>query len=171
MVSRNLTKTQTPALTGPTAANNAPVPASAVALRYAWLPVPLLLTGIIVGRLLGLRGSCECPALTLVLSFTFYTLVSLGTLYLIGRRFIVPPCRCRSRAVAPARVPGEIPLPGSRLRLHPGRTLVHPAGGARSLVPGLLHPGPRRYAGALLRAQRGHHAGRKFRHVRCGRNE
>jgi hypothetical protein len=56
--------------------------------RLAWLPIPLLLAAIIAARLAGLRGSYESDSLLLVLSFTFYTLVSLGTLYLIGRSFL-----------------------------------------------------------------------------------
>ena len=56
--------------------------------RLAWLPIPLLLAAIIAARLAGPRESYESQALLLVLSFTFYTLVSLGTLYLIGRSFL-----------------------------------------------------------------------------------
>ncbi len=56
--------------------------------RSAWLPIPLLLAAIIAARLAGLRDTYESHALLLVLSFTFYTLVSLGTLYLIGRSFL-----------------------------------------------------------------------------------
>ena len=56
--------------------------------RFAWLPVPLLLAAIIAARVAGLRESYENEALRLVLSFTFYTLVSLGTLFLIGRSFL-----------------------------------------------------------------------------------
>ena len=56
--------------------------------RLAWLPIPLLLTAIIVARLAGLHDSYEYDTLRLVLSVTFYTLVSLGTLYLIGRSFL-----------------------------------------------------------------------------------
>ena len=54
----------------------------------AWLPVPLLLAAIIAARAAGLREAYENDALRLVLSFTFYTLVSLGTLFLIGRSFL-----------------------------------------------------------------------------------
>ena len=43
---------------------------------------------IIVGRVAGLSESYRSETLTLVLSFTFYTLVSLGTLFLIGRSFL-----------------------------------------------------------------------------------
>jgi PAS domain S-box-containing protein len=57
--------------------------------RWAWLPIPLLLLAIIAGRIAGLRGSYESHTLMLVLSFTFYTLVSLGTLFIIGRSFLV----------------------------------------------------------------------------------
>jgi PAS domain S-box-containing protein len=56
--------------------------------RLAWLPIPLLLAAIIAARMAGLRDTYESQALLLVLSFTFYTLVSLGTLYLIGRSFL-----------------------------------------------------------------------------------
>jgi hypothetical protein len=56
--------------------------------RLAWLPVPLLLTAIIVLRAAGLSGSYRAETLTLILSFVFYTLVSLGTLFLIGRSFL-----------------------------------------------------------------------------------
>ena len=56
--------------------------------RLAWLPIPLLLAAIIAARMAGLRDSYESHTLLLVLSFTFYTLVSLGTLYLIGRSFL-----------------------------------------------------------------------------------
>src|SRR5208283_5834488 len=54
----------------------------------AWLPIPLLLAAIIVARAAGLSESYRSEALTLILSFTFYTLVSLGTLFLIGRSFL-----------------------------------------------------------------------------------
>ncbi len=56
--------------------------------RLAWLPIPLLLAAIIAARLVGLRDTYESHTLLLVLSLTFYTLVSLGTLYLIGRSFL-----------------------------------------------------------------------------------
>ena len=56
--------------------------------RLAWLPIPLLLAAIIAARMAGLHGTYESHALLLVLSFTFYTLVSVGTLYLIGRSFL-----------------------------------------------------------------------------------
>jgi signal transduction histidine kinase len=56
--------------------------------RLAWLPIPLLLAAIIAARMMGLSDTYESRALLLVLSFTFYTLVSLGTLYLIGRSFL-----------------------------------------------------------------------------------
>ena len=56
--------------------------------RFAWLPVPLLLAAIIAARVAGLSESYENDTLRLVLSFTFYTLVSLGTLFLIGRSFL-----------------------------------------------------------------------------------
>ena len=56
--------------------------------RLAWLSIPILLVAIIAARVAGLRESYESHALLLVLSFTFYTLVSLGTLYLIGRSFL-----------------------------------------------------------------------------------
>jgi PAS domain S-box-containing protein len=56
--------------------------------RLAWVPIALLLAAIIAARMAGLRGSYESHTLLLVLSFIFYTLVSLGTLYLIGRSFL-----------------------------------------------------------------------------------
>jgi hypothetical protein len=56
--------------------------------RLAWLPIPLLLAAIIAARLAGLRDTYESHTLLLFLSFIFYTLVSLGTLYLIGRSFL-----------------------------------------------------------------------------------
>ena len=54
----------------------------------AWIPLPLLLAAIIVARLAGWRQSWESPSLTLALSFTFYTVVSLATLYIVGRNFL-----------------------------------------------------------------------------------
>ena len=57
-------------------------------LRLAWLPIPLLVAAIIAARVAGLRESYMSEALRLVLSFTFYTLVSLGTLVLVGRSFL-----------------------------------------------------------------------------------
>jgi len=48
----------------------------------------LFLAAIIGARAAGLRGSYESHTLTLALSFTFYTLVSLGTLFLIARSFL-----------------------------------------------------------------------------------
>jgi len=56
--------------------------------RMAWLPIPLLLAAIIAARLAGLRESYQSHALLLALSVVFYTLFSLGTLYLIGRSFL-----------------------------------------------------------------------------------
>jgi PAS domain S-box-containing protein len=56
--------------------------------RLAWLPIPLLLASIIAARMAGLNDSYEFNTLRLLLSVTFYTLVSLGTLYLIGRSFL-----------------------------------------------------------------------------------
>ncbi len=57
--------------------------------RVAWLPILLLLAAIIAARIAGLSESYRSDTLTLILSFVFYTLVSLGTLYLIGRSFLV----------------------------------------------------------------------------------
>ncbi len=54
----------------------------------AWLPIPVLLAAIIAARAAGLSEPHESRTLTLILSFTFYTLVSLGTLILIGRSFL-----------------------------------------------------------------------------------
>ena len=56
--------------------------------RLAWLPILLLLAAIIVARVAGLNESYKSETLTLVLSFIFYTFVSLGTLFLIGRSFL-----------------------------------------------------------------------------------
>ena len=56
--------------------------------RYAWLPIPLLLAAIIAARTAGWSRSYEADTLRLILSFIFYTLASLGTLYLIGRSFL-----------------------------------------------------------------------------------
>ena len=47
--------------------------------RFAWLPIPILLAAILAGRAAGLRESYESDALRLVVSFAFYTLVSLET--------------------------------------------------------------------------------------------
>lgn len=57
--------------------------------RLAWLPIPLLLAAIIAARVAGLNDIYESQTLLLLLNFTFYTLVSLSTLYLIGRSFLV----------------------------------------------------------------------------------
>ncbi len=56
--------------------------------RFAWLPVPLLVAAILAARAAGLNESYQNEVLRLILSFTFYTLVSLGTLFLIGRSFL-----------------------------------------------------------------------------------
>ena len=56
--------------------------------RLAWLPIPLLAAAIIAGRVAGLRESYTSETLTLLLSITFYTLVSVGILFLIGRSFL-----------------------------------------------------------------------------------
>ncbi len=56
--------------------------------RLAWLPIPLLAAAIIVARAAGLSESSMSEPLRLVLSFAFYTLVSLGALFLIGRSFL-----------------------------------------------------------------------------------
>jgi len=56
--------------------------------RLAWLPILLLLAAIIAARVAGLSESYKADTLRLVLSFMFYTLVSLGTLFLIGRSFL-----------------------------------------------------------------------------------
>jgi len=56
--------------------------------NLSFIPIPLLLAAIIAARLAGLRDTYESHTLLLVLSLTFYTLVSLGTLYLIGRSFL-----------------------------------------------------------------------------------
>ena len=54
----------------------------------AWLPILLLLAAIVVGRAAGLSESYTSEPLRLVLSLVFYTLVPLGTLFLIGRGFL-----------------------------------------------------------------------------------
>ena len=51
-------------------------------------PFRCWLAAIIVGRAAGLSESYHSEPLRLVLSFIFYTLVSLGTLFLIGRSFL-----------------------------------------------------------------------------------
>lgn len=56
--------------------------------RFAWLPIPLLAAAIIVARAAGLSESYTSEPLTLILSFAFYTLVTLGTIFLIGRGFL-----------------------------------------------------------------------------------
>ena len=56
--------------------------------RLAWLPIPLLAGAVIIGRAAGLDESYKSETLTLLLSFIFYTLVSLGTVFLIGRSFL-----------------------------------------------------------------------------------
>ena len=66
----------------------AAIPFAARVLHLAWLPIPVLLAAILLFRAAGLGGSYEPHTLRLVLSFTFYTLVSLGTLFLIGRSFL-----------------------------------------------------------------------------------
>ena len=70
-------------------------------LRLAWLPIPLLAAAIIIARAEGLSESYTSEALTLVLSVTFYTLVSLGTLFLVGTEF--PGVRCAGTAAAGVR--------------------------------------------------------------------
>jgi PAS domain S-box-containing protein len=55
---------------------------------WAWLPVPVLLAAILVARAAGLQEVYEADALRLALSVTFYTLVSVGTLFLVGRSFL-----------------------------------------------------------------------------------
>ncbi len=57
--------------------------------RLAWLPILLLLVAIIATRVAGLGESYRSETLMLILGFIFYTLLSLGTLYLIGRSFLI----------------------------------------------------------------------------------
>ncbi len=71
-----------------TAASSRPDSRRSLCHRLAWLPIPLLLAAIIAGRAAGWRESYQYDGVRLVLSFIFYTLVSLGTLYLIGRSFL-----------------------------------------------------------------------------------
>ena len=54
----------------------------------AWLPIPLLAAAIVIGRVADLSESYTSEHLTLVLSSTFYSMVPLGTLFLIGRGFM-----------------------------------------------------------------------------------
>jgi hypothetical protein len=54
----------------------------------AWVPLLLLLAAIIAARVAGLHQPHDLPTLRLVISFVFYTLVSLGTLFVIGRNFL-----------------------------------------------------------------------------------
>ena len=55
---------------------------------WAWLPIPLLLAVIVIARVTGWHEPHDLPTFRLVLSFAFYTLVSLGTLFLFGRGFV-----------------------------------------------------------------------------------
>ena len=71
-----------------TAASSRPDSRRSLCHRLALAARPLLLAAIIAARAAGLRESYENDGLRLVLSFTFYTLVSLGTLFLIGRSFL-----------------------------------------------------------------------------------
>src|SRR5512140_3914487 len=68
------------------AAEGTNVPGSAG--RLAWLPIPVLLIAILAARLAGANEPHDLPTLRLVLSFVFYTVVSLGTLLLVGRSFL-----------------------------------------------------------------------------------
>ncbi len=54
----------------------------------AWLPALLLLAAIVVLRAAGLSGAYEWRGVRLLLDFCLYTLVSLGTVYLLGRSFL-----------------------------------------------------------------------------------
>ena len=56
--------------------------------HLAWLPVPLLMATIIVARIMGLNESHRAETLTLLLGFVFYTLTSLGAIFLVGRSFL-----------------------------------------------------------------------------------
>lgn len=56
-------------------------------LWIARIPVPLLLAAIVAARATGLRETYASPNLMLILSFIFYTLVSLGTLFLSDEGF------------------------------------------------------------------------------------
>jgi PAS domain S-box-containing protein len=56
--------------------------------RYAWLPIPLLLAAMIGLRAAGLREIYNFPVLEPLTHLIFYTTVSLGTLFFIGRSFL-----------------------------------------------------------------------------------
>ena len=56
--------------------------------RLAGVSILLLLVAIVSCRLAGLNGVYQYAALRLFLSSTFYTLVALGTLVLVGRSFL-----------------------------------------------------------------------------------
>ena len=56
--------------------------------RLAWLPIPLILAAIVIARAAGMSQSYQNEALRLIFSFSFYTVVSLATLFLIGRSFL-----------------------------------------------------------------------------------
>lgn len=55
---------------------------------YVWLPIPILMLAIIVAKTAGLHESYKSETLTLFLSSIFYTLVSVGILFLVGRSFL-----------------------------------------------------------------------------------
>jgi PAS domain S-box-containing protein len=57
-------------------------------VRLAWLPIPILLAAVIAARATGLQEIYQFETLRLVFDFTFYTLVSVGTLILVGRSFL-----------------------------------------------------------------------------------
>ncbi len=57
-------------------------------IRYGWAPIPVLLAAILVFRASGAGGVYEAEKLRLGLSFVFYTLVSLSTIFLMARSFL-----------------------------------------------------------------------------------
>jgi PAS domain S-box-containing protein len=65
-----------------------PTEISPGAVRLAWLPAPALLGAIVVARVAAPTAAWESRELMLVLGFLFTTVVALGTLYVVARRFL-----------------------------------------------------------------------------------
>lgn len=78
------------ALAVPSDAVTAPAHASRPA-RWAWVPVPLFLLGIIGLWTADLRASYEAPNLLSGLNFAFSTLAALAVAFLFGRVFVARP--------------------------------------------------------------------------------
>jgi PAS domain S-box-containing protein len=57
-------------------------------VRLIWVPPLLLLAALIAARVVGPHEPYDLPTFRLLISFVFYTLVSLGTLFVIGRNFL-----------------------------------------------------------------------------------